>query len=45
MDDIMSLEAQVQTAQNIREHIVMENLVKRPGQWRVDEEGTIWVKD
>ena len=45
MDDITSLEAQVQMAQNIREHIMMENLVKRPGQWRVDEKRTIWVKD
>jgi len=23
----------------------VKNLAKRPGQWRVDGEGTIWVKD
>jgi len=23
----------------------MKNLAKRPGQWRVDGEGVIWVKD
>jgi len=39
-----SLEWQVRSAQT-RDAVAMRNLATKPEHWRVDEEGTVWVKD
>jgi len=44
-EDVSTLEAQVRTAQDTREPIIVKSLAKRPGQWRVDDKGVVWVKD
>jgi len=40
-EDIMSLKTRIRMAQDTRKKIVVENLAKRPGQWKVDSEGVI----
>ena len=44
-EDITSLETQIRIAQDTSEKIIVGNLAKRPGQWKVDGEGAIWVKN
>jgi len=45
MEDITSLKTRIRMAQDTSKKIVIGNLVKRPGQWKVDGEGAIWVKN
>ena len=43
--EVDSLEARVQTAQDIHDLIVVTNRYCKLDQWKVDDKGTIWVKE
>ena len=43
--EVDSLETRVYTAQDAHDPIVVMNQQRRPDQWRVDDKGTIWVKE
>ena len=44
-EEVESLETHIRSAQDARDPVVTRNQLRKPDQWRVDEDGTIWVKD
>ena len=44
-EEVNSLETHICSAQDLHNPVVAKNQLHKPDQWKIDDDGTIWVKD